>query len=644
MPDAEFVPSEDAEYPGRVSQLYSEKIRQLWMDTDRMFAWLMLLQLAAGVVTAFTLSPRTWIGETSHVHIHIWAAVFLGTLLSLFPIALSLLFPGEMLTRQVIAVSQMLWSGLFIHLSGGRIETHFHVFGSLAFLAFYRDWRVLATATCVVAADHFARGVFWPQSVFGVVLESPYRWMEHAAWVVFEDVVLIFGCISGTRQLEDVCRHRVGLELTNQRIESQIERRTKQLRTANSELESSQQFVESTLDALTSRVGILNDGYEVMELNANWREATDANPFASSNCQVGTSYLEFCKSVGGESAAALVEAIQQIRHREIASWSGEYQFDVDGRTTWCTVNVTQFDVGDTMNIVLSHDDISEVKNLQGQLVHAQKLEAVGQLAAGVAHEINTPIQYIGDNARFLQDSATELLDVLTSTVALVNKAAAGPVAEQEFSALQARIEAADIEYLEEEIPSAIEHSIDGANRVASIVRAMKEFSHPGQEGKSLVDLNRAVESTITVATNEWKYVADVHRNLDADLRPTLCLPSEVNQVLLNLLVNAAHAIGDVVDREAGEKGTITIATCQQDDFAEIRITDTGTGIPEHARERIFDPFFTTKEVGKGTGQGLAIAHSIIAERHGGSISFETKTGVGTTFIIRLPEREAEVQE
>lgn len=309
MPDAEFVPSEDAEYPGRVSQLYSEKIRQLWMDTDRMFAWLMLLQLAAGVVTAFTLSPRTWIGETSHVHIHIWAAVFLGTLLSLFPIALSLLFPGEMLTRQVIAVSQMLWSGLFIHLSGGRIETHFHVFGSLAFLAFYRDWRVLATATCVVAADHFARGVFWPQSVFGVVLESPYRWMEHAAWVVFEDVVLIFGCISGTRQLEDVCRHRVGLELTNQRIESQIERRTKQLRTANSELESSQQFVESTLDALTSRVGILNDGYEVMELNANWREATDANPFASSNCQVGTSYLEFCKSVGGESAAALVEAI-----------------------------------------------------------------------------------------------------------------------------------------------------------------------------------------------------------------------------------------------------------------------------------------------------------------------------------------------
>jgi len=193
MSQTDFVPSADPEFSNRVVQLYREKIRQLWMDTDRMFAWLMLIQLAAGVATAFLLSPRTWIGATSHVHVHIWAAVFLGSLLSLFPIALALLYPGETLTRQVIAVSPMLWSGLFIHLSGGRIETHFHVFGSLAFLAFFRDWKVLAPATCAVAADPFARGVFCPQSVFGVVIESPYRWMELAAGVVFGAVGRIFG-------------------------------------------------------------------------------------------------------------------------------------------------------------------------------------------------------------------------------------------------------------------------------------------------------------------------------------------------------------------------------------------------------------------------------------------------------------------
>ncbi|MCR9200363.1 MAG: ATP-binding protein [Planctomycetaceae bacterium] len=630
------------EFSARVDQLYQKQTHQLWSGTDRMFVWLMGIQLVAGVLTAVTLSPKTWIGGTAHMHIHIWAAVFLGTMLSLFPSVLAILLPGETITRHIVAVSQMLWSALFIHLSGGRIETHFHVFGSLAFLAFYRDWKVLVTATCVVAADHFARGVWWPQSVFGVIVESPYRWMEHAAWVVFEDMVLVYGCFTGTRQLRENCRNRVQLELTNERIESEISRRTRQLELANRELETSRTFVESTLDALTARVGILNDQFEVIELNANWRDTHDENPFASSRCVVGTDYLAFCRQSGGESFEAIVAAIQQLHSGDIDCWSGEYQFaGDDGGTTWCTIDVTKFHVGDELKIVLSHDDISEVKNLQGQLVHAQKLEAVGQLAAGVAHEINTPIQYIGDNARFLKDSAADLLDVLSSAIELVDRAAAGPVSDEEIAAIKEKIEAADVEYLEEEIPSAIEHSIDGANRVASIVRAMKAFSHPGQEGKSQVNLNEALESTITVATNEWKYVASVTREFDDSLLPTQCLPGEVNQVLLNLLVNAAHAIGDVVG-DSSEKGDITIATRQLEDSAEIRISDTGTGIPEHARERIFDPFFTTKEVGKGTGQGLAIAHSIIAERHGGTIGFETEMGQGTTFIIRLPQDGREV--
>jgi signal transduction histidine kinase len=194
----------------------------------------------------------------------------------------------------------------------------------------------------------------------------------------------------------------------------------------------------------------------------------------------------------------------------------------------------------------------------------------------------------------------------------------------------------DVEYLSQEIPKAIQQSLDGVERVANIVRAMKEFSHPGSGEKTSIDLNHAIESTITVAKNEWKYVADVVSEFDPQLPPVSCLPGEFNQVILNILVNAAHAIAVVVGDAAGQKGTIRVMTRRDGAWAEVRISDTGPGIPEAIQNRVFDPFFTTKKVGKGTGQGLAIAHNVIVEKHGGSITFESEVGKGTTFIIRLP--------
>ncbi|MBI3300896.1 MAG: HAMP domain-containing histidine kinase [Deltaproteobacteria bacterium] len=172
--------------------------------------------------------------------------------------------------------------------------------------------------------------------------------------------------------------------------------------------------------------------------------------------------------------------------------------------------------------------------------------------------------------------------------------------------------------------------------MTKIVRAMKEFSHPGSEEKVETDLNRAIETTITVARNEWKYVAELATDLDSSLPPVPCLPGEFNQVILNLIINAAHAIAVVVSEGSTSKGTITVSTRHDGDWAEIRVSDTGTGIPEAIRAKIFAPFFTTKEVGKGTGQGLAIAHSVIVDKHKGTIGFETEVGRGTTFIIRLP--------
>lgn len=197
----------------------------------------------------------------------------------------------------------------------------------------------------------------------------------------------------------------------------------------------------------------------------------------------------------------------------------------------------------------------------------------------------------------------------------------------------------DLEFIVAEVPHAIDQSLDGAQRVAKIVRAMKEFSHPDSAEKTETDLNRAIESTITVARNEWKYVADVTTNLDVALPRVVCYPGDINQVILNLLVNAAHAIKDKA--KEGEKGMITVSTATRGEFAEISVSDTGTGIPEAIRTRIFDPFFTTKEVGKGTGQGLSLAHTLVVKKHSGKIWFETEMGRGTTFFIHLPVKPVE---
>ena len=288
--------------------------------------------------------------------------------------------------------------------------------------------------------------------------------------------------------------------------------------------------------------------------------------------------------------------------------------------------------GECLGAVALTQDVTERKKLERELSNAQKLESIGQLAAGIAHEINTPTQFIGDNIRFLQESVREMLGAIERLLKLDATKSASMISANEVEALFAAI---DLAYLREEVPKAIVQSLDGVERIAKIVGAMKEFSHPATE-KAPHDLNRAIQSTITVATNEWKYVADVVTDLAPDLPLVPVMPGAFNQVVLNILVNAAHAIGAVSGATAGTKGRISISTRKHQDWAEIRIKDSGCGMPQEIRERIFDPFFTTKGVGKGTGQGLAIAHDVIVKKHHGTITVETAPGLGTTFVLRLP--------
>lgn len=277
-------------------------------------------------------------------------------------------------------------------------------------------------------------------------------------------------------------------------------------------------------------------------------------------------------------------------------------------------------------------DISAKLQLEQQLLRSQKLEAVGQLAAGIAHEINTPIQYVSDNIRFLKDSFADLGTLLDRLNALGETATDGAISPAD---LHKAIEDADTGYLLAEIPKALGQSLDGVDRVARIVRAMKDFSHPATE-RTPLDINRAIASTATVASNEWKYVAELTTDFDMELPQVPVMPGDFNQVILNMIVNAAHAIGEVVGDDARGRGRITLSTRRLDDAAEIRIRDTSCGMTPEIAARIFDPFFTTKAVGKGTGQGLQMAHNVIVAKHGGTINVESTPGVGTTFIICLP--------
>ncbi|MFT3867358.1 MAG: PAS domain S-box protein [Nibricoccus sp.] len=345
---------------------------------------------------------------------------------------------------------------------------------------------------------------------------------------------------------------------------------------------------------------------------------------------------------GRDSAVTAADYIQQ------ALQNGSCQFEwmhqrKDGSCFPAEVLLSSFAFRGRSIIHGSVRDVSEKKKaeverreLEARLQLTNKLESVGSLAAGVAHEINTPTQFISDNARFLTGAFAQLEKILASHRQLVEQAAA----HADFGPVLAEIKATEteneLEYLIEEIPRCLEQSLDGLRRIGKIVGSLKEFSHPGGEEKSHANINRAIETTVGVSRHEWKYVADVVTELDPNLPKVNCVIDEINQAVLNLIINATHAIEEANKKTGATRGLITIRTRQDAGNVIIEVTDTGTGIPEAVRERVFEPFFTTKPVGKGTGQGLAIVQAVIVKKHRGNVSFTTEMGKGTTFILTLP--------
>jgi signal transduction histidine kinase len=495
--------------------ILSKNLEAVHRRTDRLFFGLLLVEWVIAVALALVVAPSA---EAGAIPPDLPRALVGGGFINVVPLILIWHRPGWWLTRHSVAVSQLLWSGLLIQLTGGRVETHFHLFASIAFLAFYRDWRALGTGTVTVGVDQLVRGAIWPESVYGTAHPEWWRFLEHAAWMAFEDAILVVGCVRAVAEMRVIAKREAALARSTGDIEREVQHRTAELAAANASLQ--------------------------VEMKARLQVETD-------------------------------------------------------------------------------------------LRQAHKLESVGRLAAGVAHEINTPVQFVSDSVHFLRDATTDLMTTIGHLREVEASVLNGTPSLEAAEAAAYAAETADLPYLVEHMPKAIDRALDGLERVATIVRSMKEFAHPDAVEMAPVDLNRAIESTLVIARNEYKYVADVETAF-AVLPPVRCHAGDINQAVLNIVVNAAHAIADVV---AGtqDRGLITVRTAlEAGDTVVVTVTDTGGGIPEAIRDRVFDPFFTTKEVGRGTGQGLAIARAIVVDRHRGELTLDSTVGGGTTCHIRLP--------
>lgn len=403
---------------------------------------------------------------------------------------------------------------------------------------------------------------------------------------------------------------------------------------AKKSLEQKVVEIENTLDILKSQKDYIE---EIFNIVPEGLITIDHNQNITGNNHFFEIIIEsWAKSLGKDIDAVRDEMLSHLLEQLEDKDNGHYTITIAGQTIHIDYSSSVVSSSDEINRVVSLRDSTKINVMKRELAQTQKLESVGRLASGIAHEINTPTQYVLSNIDFLTESYQEVADVMNEFGLLLEQERNDSVANEQVKKLSQIYQEADWDYLQDEIPKALLQSREGLRRTANIVRAMKHFSHPSGAAPELNDINSALKNTVAVTTNEWKYAADIDFQLDPELPLVPCFLDELNQVFLSMIVNSAHAIEEKHGNDGNQKGNITIKTETVDNYVSVVISDDGVGISKEVKDKVFDPFFTTKELNKGTGQGLAIAYDAVVNRHNGAISVESEENVGTSFIISLP--------
>jgi PAS domain S-box-containing protein len=601
----------------RTAELFHEQQQNIVRHADRILVRLMICQWFFGIAAAYWISPRAWVGSQSQINLHVWAAIFFGGMVTSVPVLLGMLQPGKAFTRHALAIGQMLMSALLIHLTGGRIETHFHIFGSLAILAFYRDWKVLVSASAVVFVDHIYGGIFWPESAYGVLYATIWRSLEHSGWVIFEVAFLIISIRKSLSEMHLVAERQARLEYLKAGIEQTVAERTADLTRENTERRQAEERLRKSQAQLAQAQQIARMGsweWDLIENKVTWSDETQ-RLYGRQPEDLGSPMESCLDRVHPDDMArvnkTMAEALRTRQsfvcdHRvilpdgteRIMQGRGEILLDSRGEP------IRMF--GIVQDITESKRAADALQHSEEQLRQSQKMEAVGRLAGGVAHDFNNLLTVIGGYCS-LSLQQIEGNPLLQKNVGEILKA---------------------------------------SDRAAALTSQLLAFSRKQVLQPRVLQLNEVVRSMEKMLRRLIGEDVELSTSFDPALGHVLADPGQIEQVLMNLAVNARDAMPrggkltiSTSNISIDQKSNFRNRTLEVGEYVLIALSDNGVGMTDAIKTHLFEPFFTTKGLGKGTGLGLATCYGIICQSDG-DIRVYSEPNSGTTFKIYLPRTDA----